>query len=57
MEAVIALTLHAVGVPLAPALLAAFLYRVFAFWLPIVPALVLLPTVAQLTEDLPETAE
>ena len=53
MEAVIALTLHAVGVPLAPALLAAFVYRIFAFWLPIVPALALLPTVPKLTEELP----
>jgi glycosyltransferase 2 family protein len=56
MEVVIALTLHAVGVPLAPALLAAFLYRLFAFWLPILPALLLLPTVPQLVEDLPDTA-
>ncbi|MGZ4388038.1 MAG: lysylphosphatidylglycerol synthase transmembrane domain-containing protein [Gaiellaceae bacterium] len=54
MEAVVALTLHAVGVPLAPALLAAFLYRVFAFWLPILPALAVLPSVAGLNADLPK---
>lgn len=54
MEAVVALSLHAVGVPLAPALLAAFLYRVFAFWLPILPALALLPSVAGLNDDLPK---
>jgi uncharacterized membrane protein YbhN (UPF0104 family) len=57
MEVVIAFTLHAVGVPLAPALLAAFLYRFVAFWLPIGPALVLLPTVPSLVRDLPETAQ
>jgi uncharacterized membrane protein YbhN (UPF0104 family) len=57
MEVVIALTLHAVGVALAPALLAAFLYRIFAFWLPILPALVLLPTVPRLLDDLPQTTE
>ncbi|HET8606562.1 MAG TPA: lysylphosphatidylglycerol synthase transmembrane domain-containing protein [Gaiellaceae bacterium] len=56
MEAVVALTLHAVGVPLAPALLAAFLYRIFAFWLPILPALALLPGVGRLNEDLPRAA-
>jgi uncharacterized membrane protein YbhN (UPF0104 family) len=57
MEVVIAFTLHAVGTPLAPALLAAFLYRIFAFWLPILPALLLLPTVPSLVGDLPETAQ
>lgn len=53
MEAVVALTLSAVGIPFANALLAAFLYRVFAFWLPIVPAAALLPSVPSLTDDLP----
>ena len=57
VETVLALTLHAVGVPLAPALLASFFYRVFAFWLPLVPALALLPTVPKLNEDLPEAAD
>ena len=55
--AVIAFTLHTVGVPLAPALLASFLYRIFAFWLPIVPALLLLPQVPRLNEELGEVAE
>ncbi len=53
MEAVTALTLHAVGVPLAPALLAAFVYRIFAFWLPILPALALVPSIARLGDELP----
>jgi undecaprenyl-diphosphatase len=55
LEVVLALSLHAVGVPLAPALLAAFLYRVFSFWLPIVPALLLLPTAPKLAGDLPQS--
>ncbi|HSP73673.1 MAG TPA: lysylphosphatidylglycerol synthase transmembrane domain-containing protein [Gaiellaceae bacterium] len=57
MEAVLALSLRAVGVPWAPALLAAFLYRAFAFWLPILPALALLPSVGRLADDLPRTRE
>lgn len=57
MEAVLALSLRAVGVPWAPALLAAFLYRAFAFWLPIVPALALLPSAGRLADDLPKTRD
>lgn len=53
IEAALAFSLHAVGVPLAPALLAAVVYRVFTFWLPILPAVALLPTVKQLNEELP----
>ena len=34
-----------VGVPLAPALLGVFAYRLFNFWLALVPALAVLPTV------------
>jgi uncharacterized membrane protein YbhN (UPF0104 family) len=41
-----ALTL--VGVPLAPALLAAFAFRLVNFWLPVVPALAVLPTVRRI---------
>jgi hypothetical protein len=41
-----ALTL--VGVPLAPALLGAFTYRLFNFWLPLLPALAVLPTLLRL---------
>jgi uncharacterized membrane protein YbhN (UPF0104 family) len=54
MEAVLAFSLHAVGIPLAPALLAAFVYRAFGFWLPILPAVALLPTIGRLNDELPE---
>jgi uncharacterized membrane protein YbhN (UPF0104 family) len=54
IEAALAFALHAVGIPLAPALLAAFVYRIFAFWLPILPAVALLPTVKRLNEELPK---
>jgi uncharacterized membrane protein YbhN (UPF0104 family) len=33
------------GLRFAPALIAVVVYRLFNFWLPIVPALVLIPTV------------
>jgi hypothetical protein len=35
--------------------LAAVLYRVFAFWLPIIPALAFLPLVPGLADDLERT--
>lgn len=50
----LALVLGLGGVPLAVAVLAVFLYRVFTFWLPIVPALLMLPAVRRLARDLPE---
>jgi uncharacterized membrane protein YbhN (UPF0104 family) len=56
IEAALAFSLHAVGVPLAPALLGVLVYRFFTFWLPILPALFLLPTVKQLNEELPQLA-
>jgi uncharacterized membrane protein YbhN (UPF0104 family) len=43
-------------VPLAPALLSVLVYRFFTFWLPILPALALLPTVKQLNRELPQLA-
>jgi uncharacterized membrane protein YbhN (UPF0104 family) len=52
IEAALAFSLHAVGVPLAPALLAALVYRFFTFWLPIVPALALIPSVKGLDSEL-----
>ena len=55
IEAALALTLNAVGVPLESALLAAVTYRIVAFWLPLIPTLVLLPTIRRLDEDLPRT--
>jgi uncharacterized membrane protein YbhN (UPF0104 family) len=53
IEAALAFSLHGVGIPLAPALLAALTYRFFTFWLPILPALALLPTVKTLNRELP----
>lgn len=52
IEAALAFSLHAVGVPLAPALLAALVYRFFTFWLPILPALVLFPSIGGLDAEL-----
>jgi uncharacterized membrane protein YbhN (UPF0104 family) len=51
-EATIAYTLNAVGAPLSPAIFAALVYRAVNFWLPILPALALLPTVSRLREAL-----
>jgi uncharacterized membrane protein YbhN (UPF0104 family) len=56
IEAALAFSLHAVGVPLAPALLAVLVYRFFTFWLPLLPAVALLPTVKQLNDELPSFA-
>ena len=40
-----------VGIPLAPALAGVLLYRLVSFWLPIVPALALLPYATRLRRD------
>jgi uncharacterized membrane protein YbhN (UPF0104 family) len=53
VEAALAGTLHLVGAPFAPALLAAFVYRIFVFWLPLIPAFAALPTVKRLRNELP----
>jgi uncharacterized membrane protein YbhN (UPF0104 family) len=55
IEASLAVTLHLVGVPLAAALLGALVYRFFTFWLPLGPALALLPALRSLDEELPKT--
>jgi uncharacterized membrane protein YbhN (UPF0104 family) len=52
IETAMTFSLHAVGVPLAPALLGVLVYRLFSFWLPIVPALLLLPAVRSLPGEL-----
>ena len=51
-EATLAWTLHLVGTPFAPALLAAVVYRAFSFWLPILPAVAFLPLARGLTDEL-----
>jgi uncharacterized membrane protein YbhN (UPF0104 family) len=38
------------GLPFARTLVAVVIYRLFNFWLPIVPALVLMPAIKQLRE-------
>jgi uncharacterized membrane protein YbhN (UPF0104 family) len=57
VDAAMTFALTLVGVPLAPALLAVFVYRFFKFWLPMLPALALLPrfrqTLAALREHRP----
>lgn len=52
IEASLALTLHLVGVPLASAIVAVLVYRTFTFWLPIIPALLTLPTLNSLQREL-----
>ncbi len=54
VEAAIAFALHGVGIALAPALVAVFLYRIVTFWLPILPALALIPSLRRLHDRLPQ---
>ena len=55
-EATLASALRLVAVPFGPAVLAAVLYRAFAFWLPIIPALLFLPLARELSDDLAQTS-
>ena len=48
VDAAMTFALVAVGVPLAPALLGVFAYRLFSFWLPTLPGLAVLPTLPRL---------
>lgn len=52
VEAAMSYALHAVGVPLAPALLGVLAYRVITFWFPLVPVLAVLPSIRRLESDL-----
>jgi uncharacterized membrane protein YbhN (UPF0104 family) len=52
VEVLMTFALVWVGVPLAPALAAVLLHRLVSFWLPIVPALALLPHGARLRREL-----
>lgn len=54
IEAAMTYTLHAVGIALAPALLGVLAYRLFTFWLPIVPAVALVPALRHLGRKLDE---
>lgn len=53
VEAGLTFALNSVGVPLAPALLGTLVYRAFTLWLPVAPALALLPQVRALDRELP----
>lgn len=57
VEAATTYALHMVGVPLAPALLGVVLYRLVNFWLPILPAVAVLPTLRRLESQLRAGAE
>jgi uncharacterized protein (TIRG00374 family) len=50
VEIALTLALVGMGVRFAPALVAVLIYRMFNFWLPIIPALLLIPTVRELRE-------
>ena len=52
VEAATTYALHMLGVPLAPALVGVVLYRVVNFWLPILPAAAVLPTLRRLESQL-----
>jgi uncharacterized membrane protein YbhN (UPF0104 family) len=53
VDAAMTYALTLVGVPLAPALLGTVAYRLFNFWLPILPALAVLPTVRRIGRPAP----
>jgi uncharacterized membrane protein YbhN (UPF0104 family) len=53
VEAGLTFALNSVGIPLAPALLGTLVYRAFTLWLPIAPAVALLPQVRTLDRELP----
>jgi uncharacterized membrane protein YbhN (UPF0104 family) len=53
IEAGLAFSLHAVGIPLAQALVATLVYRFFTLWLPILPAAIAATQVRALDRELP----
>jgi uncharacterized membrane protein YbhN (UPF0104 family) len=57
VEAATTYALHMLGVPLAPALVGVVLYRLVNFWLPILPAAAVLPTLRRLEGQLRAEAE
>jgi hypothetical protein len=50
VEVALTLTLFWMGLPFARTLVAVVVYRLFNFWLPILPALVLMPSIKQLRQ-------
>lgn len=57
VEIALTFALHWVGLPFVPALLGVVTYRVFNFWLPMVPAVAVLPTIAELRAEFAEAEE
>ena len=51
VEVLMTFALVWVGVPFAPALLGVVVYRLFNFWLPVIPALAALPAVRRMRQD------
>ena len=56
VEAGLTFALNSLGIAVAPALLATLVYRAFTLWLPIAPALALLPQVRTLDRELPQVS-
>jgi uncharacterized membrane protein YbhN (UPF0104 family) len=54
VEIALTFALHWVGLPFVPALLGVVTYRLFNFWLPMVPAVAVMPTIAELREEFAE---
>jgi uncharacterized membrane protein YbhN (UPF0104 family) len=52
VEVALTFALHWVGLPLVSALLGVLVYRLFNFWLPLLPAAAVLPDVRRLREEL-----
>jgi uncharacterized membrane protein YbhN (UPF0104 family) len=50
VEVALTFALTGIGVPLAHALIAVVVYRLFNFWLPIVPALAFIPAIRELRQ-------
>jgi len=53
IEAGLAFSLHAIGIPLAQALVATLVYRFFTLWLPILPAAIAATQIRALDHELP----
>ena len=51
VEALLPFALHWVGLPFVPALVGVVTYRLFNFWLPMVPATAVLPAIAELRAE------
>jgi uncharacterized membrane protein YbhN (UPF0104 family) len=57
VEVALTFALHWVGLPLVSALLGVLVYRLFNFWLPLLPAAAVLPDVRRLREELQAAEE